>query len=107
LGMAVTFVLVTFIWAFFRSENIEKAITVLKQCFVYQFEASKNVQLSIQAICMLLLFVFWEVLIKNSRFDKYLKKQSVFVRWFAYIGLLCCILLFSGIQSFQFIYFQF
>ncbi len=106
-GAITTFILVTFIWVFFRAENIEKAMLVLKQCFTYTFDAKKDLLLSYQTIAMLMVLIFFEVSIYKSRFDTFIQNQNITIRWAVYILLTFCLLLFSGIQSYQFIYFQF
>lgn len=107
LSANVTFLLVTLIWVFFRAENITKALVVLKQCFTYAFEASKTLTIELKTVLMLTLFVCFEIAIINTRFDKFLKNKHLLVRWLVYFVFVFCLLLFSGIQSFQFIYFQF
>lgn len=107
IGAVITFVLVTLIWVFFRAENFDKAVMVLKQCFIYSFDAKSNLLISIQTISMLVVFLTFEISIYKSRFDLFLQKQKTGVRWVIYLLFAFSILLFSGIQSFQFIYFQF
>lgn len=103
----VTFIIITFIWVFFRAENLTQAIVVLKQSFTYSFDAVKSLTISLKTVTMLALFIGFEVAIINTRFDMFLKKKHAYFRWLVYLILTLCLLLFSGIQSFQFIYFQF
>lgn len=107
LGANITFVLVTLIWVFFRAENFDKAILVFKQCFTFGFDASLNLKISNELISMLAIFLILEIAIFNSRFDYFFKNLHPFFRWTIYIIILFSLFLFSGIQSFQFIYFQF
>ncbi len=107
LGIIFTFILTTFIWVFFRSPNLNIAKQVLLQSFQYSFEATKQVHISINQIAMVLLFIIVEFLLIKNRFDLFLQSKNTAIRWFFYIILSVSILLFSGIQSFQFIYFQF
>ena len=106
-GAIATFILVTFIWVFFRAENLVKAILVLKQCFTYTFDAKKELIFNYQTIAMLVVLILLEISIYKSRFDKFIQNQNITIRWSVYILLAFCLLLFSGIQSYQFIYFQF
>jgi len=106
LGANITFILVTLIWIFFRAENIDKVYLVLNQCIYFQLE-TKVLMPNIPTICMLTIFILLEIAIYNNRFDKFLKNKNTLVKWLIYISLVISILLFSGIQSFQFIYFQF
>ncbi len=107
LGAISTFTLVTFIWVFFRAESIEKAMEVLKQCFVYNFDAKKEVVVNSTTIAMVIVFLVFEIAVYKSRFDVFLQNKKTGIRWVIYILLAFCLLLFSGIQSYQFIYFQF
>ena len=107
IGAISTFLLVTLIWVFFRAENFDKALLVLKQCFTYTFEAKNDLLINIQTLAMLAIFIVFEIVIYKSRFDLFFQNQKTVIRWIIYILLAFCLLLFSGIQSFQFIYFQF
>lgn len=107
LGANITFILVTLIWVFFRAENFDKAILVLKQCVNLQSTAVKELVFNYETLAMLVLFIIFEIAIFKTRFDKFLQGNKIAIRWFVYIVLIMSILLFSGIQSFQFIYFQF
>jgi D-alanyl-lipoteichoic acid acyltransferase DltB (MBOAT superfamily) len=107
LGANITFILVTLIWVFFRAENFDKAFLVLKQCINFHANVTKTIMPSIPTIGMLIIFILLELAIYNNRFDTYLEKKNILIKWFIYLMLVICILLFSGIQNFQFIYFQF
>jgi D-alanyl-lipoteichoic acid acyltransferase DltB (MBOAT superfamily) len=106
-GGLITFLLVTLIWVLFRAENVDKAIAVFKQCFSYSLITKNQLTVNFETAFLFFLFLFFEILIYKSRFDFYIKELNVFIRWAVYTTLILCIILFSGIQSFQFIYFQF
>lgn len=106
-GIICTFLLTTFIWIFFRSPDLSIARQVFLQCLQYSFEATKQVNLPPGQLVMVTLFILLEILLIQNRFDVFLQHKSMPVRWICYIILSISILLFSGIQSFQFIYFQF
>lgn len=107
LGGILTFTLITLIWVLFRAENTDKAITVFKQCFSYTLIAQSHLSLHFETAIMFLIFIVFEKLLYQSRFDFYLKNLNIYIRWTVYTILILSIILFSGIQSFQFIYFQF
>lgn len=107
LGILFTFLLTTFIWVFFRSPNLTIAKQVLIQSYSYTLQATKNIQISYSILAMLIIFIALEILLINKRFDNYLHDKPILLRWLIYIILIVSITLFSGIYSFQFIYFQF
>ncbi len=102
-----TFFVVMLIWIFFRAYNVNQVLLVFKQLFFYDFEANKNVAIPLVSMAMFFLIVFIEFIIIQKRFDTWIESQSVAVRWFSYATLITCLLLFSGIKSYPFIYFQF
>ncbi len=102
-----TFLLVTFIWIFFRAENMDNAKGIIQGLF--QSAQPKDVPLDfrIWILIPVLLFFILEISIVKSRFDSWLQNRVVYARWFSYAVLIFCILLFSGIKSYEFIYFKF
>lgn len=107
LSMLVTFVVVVIIWVFFRAKDLTSSLAILKQSMSYGFEANKHLQVSWIPLLMLGIFVLLEIAIINSRFDNWLASKQISFRWAIYGVLILCLLLFSGIKSFPFIYFQF
>lgn len=106
-AIPITFILVSFIWIFFRAPNLAVALQALQQCFTYSLASVQHIQIPPTIAAMVVLFVALEVLTIHTRFDYFLQKRPLAIRWSIYTVLLLAILLFSGIQSFQFIYFQF
>ncbi len=102
-----TFLLVTFIWIFFRAENMDNAKGIIHGLF--QSAQPKDVPLDFRIWILIPVFLFFilEISIVKSRFDAWLQNRVVFTRWFSYAVLIFCILLFSGIKSYEFIYFKF
>lgn len=107
ISMLVTFVVVVIIWVFFRAKDLTNSLEILKQSMSYGFEANKHLEVSWIPLSMLGIFVLLEIAIINSRFDNWLVSKQVSFRWAIYSLLIVCLLLFSGIKSFPFIYFQF
>lgn len=101
-----TYLVVSFIWIFFRAESFDKAILIIKGLFsnfhLYG-EITKSLLPGIAAIAMIVL----EVILYEKRFDERVEKFRTPYRWLAYTLLLFCIMALSGIQKFTFIYFQF
>jgi len=107
ISMLVTFLLVVIIWVFFRAKDLTSSLAIMKQSISYGFEANKHLQVSWIPIAMLGIFVLLEAAIINSRFDNWLASKQISFRWTIYSVLVMCLLLFSGIKSIPFIYFQF
>jgi alginate O-acetyltransferase complex protein AlgI len=101
-----TFVLTSFIWIFFRAESFSKAKDVIKALF-------RNIRVGYSDISwgfpffFVALLIVGDLLIYNSRFDKYLSMRNISYRWAVYVILIFCLFALSGTQKFAFIYFQF
>ena len=107
LSMLLTFTVVVIIWVFFRAKDLKSSLSILKQSTGYGFEANIHLQVSWIPLFMLGLFILIEIAIINTRFDNWLASKKISIRWSIYIVLILCLLLFSGIKSIPFIYFQF
>ena len=107
LSMLLTFTVVVIIWVFFRAKDLKSSLSILKQSTGYGFEANIHLQVSWIPLFMLGLFILIEIAIINTRFDNWLASKKNSIRWSIYIVLILCLLLFSGIKSIPFIYFQF
>lgn len=102
-----TFLLVTFVWIFFRAESLEKAKLIIAGVFNNSVQEVSKLNFSNWILLPLILFVFIERFIINKRIDSWLTPKLVYPRWSFYFVLLLCIFLFSGIKSYPFIYFRF
>jgi D-alanyl-lipoteichoic acid acyltransferase DltB (MBOAT superfamily) len=102
-----TFLLVTFIWIFFRAENMTQAKNIINE--IYKTSPLKPEALTVKPWILIPFAVFFllEILIRNKRLDSWLNVKSVYFRWSLYFITLVCIMLFSGIKSYPFIYFRF
>lgn len=107
ISASFTFLLVTIVWVFFRSETFEKALMILNQCLHYTVNTSKTIEVGFNTLIPFLVFLIIEVLIFNKRFDHWISNMNSFLRWFCYFVLCIFIMLFSSIETFPFIYFQF
>jgi hypothetical protein len=105
--MLLTFTVVVIIWVFFRAKDLKSSLAILKQSTGYGFEANIHLQVSWIPLFMLGLFILIEIAIINTRFDNWLASKKISIRWSIYFVLILCLLLFSGIKSIPFIYFQF
>jgi len=107
LSMLVTFMVVVIIWVFFRAKDLTSSLAILKQSINYGFEAYKHLELSWIPLTMLGIFILFETAILDSRIDNWIASKHITFRWLIYGLLIMCLLLFSGIKSIPFIYFQF
>lgn len=102
-----TFILVTLIWVFFRSQSIPEALVIFKSLF-FNWEVH-NLKLNVpwSTIIFLITFIISDLLFYNTRFDKWIVRKPFVFRWSIYFFLLFSIIVFAGIENFPFIYFQF
>ena len=100
-----TFVLVQFAWIFFRGKSMDKAQEILRN-----ITSSRGVEkLSVEPIVLFLfvLFIIMDIVLYNKRFDRWVAKLSMPLRWGIYAILIFCITAFAGHINHPFIYFQF
>lgn len=102
-----TFILVSFIWIFFRSQTIQEAFNLLKYLLVNTSETLKSLDVKLFVWILLFSFILLDSLLSKKRFDKYINTQNGIIRWLIYTFLIASILMFSGVEDHQFIYFQF
>ncbi|MBL7917765.1 MAG: MBOAT family protein, partial [Bacteroidia bacterium] len=101
-----TFVLVSFIWIFFRAESFEKAKDIIK-AFLKNWNAPFNqIQLN-YALLFVLILIISDVLLYKSRIDHWLHVKKPVLRWSVYALLLFSLMGMSGMDNLPFIYFQF
>ncbi|MFK8038412.1 MAG: hypothetical protein AB8B74_08990 [Crocinitomicaceae bacterium] len=102
-----TFIIVTIIWVFFRSIDFNSALTMFKSA-IYNWNV-ENISLDIpwKTPILLIFFISTDLAFYNTRFDKWISKKPLAIRWTAYSFLVFSIIVFAGIENFPFIYFQF
>jgi D-alanyl-lipoteichoic acid acyltransferase DltB (MBOAT superfamily) len=107
-GFAIikNFVLVTLIWVLFRATNLRQLKTLF-QSIIHNFSVRDTFVVENKVWIFLLLFIFMDILLQNSRFDIWCSRRHPVVRWGIYALLLFSILVFSSVNNFPFIYFQF
>lgn len=101
-----TFVLVSFIWVFFRAETFEQASLVFKALFNNWHLSAQNLSYGLAWLFIAVLILF-DVFLYNSRFDRLMERAAMPLRWALYAVLLLCVLGMSGMDNLPFIYFQF
>ena len=107
IGGIKTFLLVTFIWIFFRAENMANAKQIMWRVFHSASGKMEPLNMKWWILIPFTIFFLTEVLIRKSRIDNWLGKKPIYLRWSFYFVMLMCIMLFSGIKSYPFIYFRF
>ena len=102
-----TFLIVTFIWVFFRSQHFGEAIEIFR--LIVDNPIINNTEHYVPYITwiMLLLFIVSDVILYNKRFDNWIGKRPIVIRWGVYSLLIFSIIVFAGVENFPFIYFQF
>ena len=106
LCMLKTFVLVTLFWVMFRATDFEH----LKAIFVTactNFHGGEQMSVKPGMWLYLGLFILSDIVLRNTRFDKWCDDKPLAVRWLIYAVLLFMVICCSSVANFPFIYFQF
>jgi D-alanyl-lipoteichoic acid acyltransferase DltB (MBOAT superfamily) len=102
-----TFVLVTLIWVFFRSQSFDQAIHIFSLLFNTDRVAKTTLIIPTSTWVFLIIFIVSDILLYNTRFDILVGKLPMVFRWLVYSVLIFSIIAFAGVENFPFIYFQF
>ena len=102
-----TFILVTLIWIFFRSQSFTDAINIFKLLYTHLHFEGKALNIPVIVWFWFALFVISDFFLYNKRFDTWVAKMPALGRWTVYSLLIFSIIAFSGVENFPFIYFQF
>lgn len=102
-----TFLLVTLLWVFFRSQSFEAAIGLMGRLFRNAPPEPQSLLIPMSTWIFLLLFIISDVLLYNRRFDSWAAALPFALRWVVYAVLVFGIIVFAGVENFPFIYFQF
>ena len=101
-----TFLLVTFIWVFFRSTSIDQSFQIFS-LMINNVGLADSFDIAPRIWIFLSLFIVSDLVLYDKRFDTWVGGKSLVVRWVLYIFLIFSIIVFSGVENFPFIYFQF
>jgi hypothetical protein len=109
----VTFHLVLFAWIFFRANNLNDALYVVKNIFVdiniHNF--FNTLVFGRNYFYLVLFFVFIvqlsDIFREKINLKKYFNNKNIFFRWAVYYAIIFLILLFGVFEKQEFIYFQF
>ena len=107
LRIILTFCIVSFLWIFFRLDNIHDAFYVIKKIFTDQGPLFFNSHILLVAFASIALLVIKELSEEFHWKLKLLENDKVIIRYATYVFLICFILLFGELDGSSFIYFQF
>lgn len=101
-----TFILVTLFWSLFRATSFKNISDIFTSLF-QNFGVEQHLDINPEIWIFLGLFILVDLLIYNTRFDNWCEKQPAVLRWIIYIILIFMIIVYSSVNNFPFIYFQF
>jgi len=101
-----TFLLVSFIWIFFRAESFAKAKQIISSMFNNWNIQAGNLYFG-YSVLFVALMMLSDVLFYKVRANEWLAAKTPALRWAVYSLLLFFLICLSGIESLPFIYFQF
>lgn len=101
-----TFVLVTLFWVMFRATDFEHLETIFVTAFS-NFDGGIQMSVKPKMWIFLALFILSDVVLRNTRFDRWCDDKPFAVRWLIYAVLLFLVLGCACVNNFPFIYFQF
>ena len=106
LNVAKTFVIVTLLWSVFRATSFGNLHDLFTALF-HNGAVANQLHVAPVAWISLILFVFLDILIRDSRFDVWCGRQKPLVRWCVYAFLIFAVIALSSVEQIPFIYFQF
>lgn len=106
LRTAAVFVVVTLLWSIFRAEGFWQ-IKQLAKAFVHNTRLHSMPDIQWVPILFLVVFIIVDILLRNTRFDRWCIRQHPVVRWAVCFILAFSTVAFASVETFPFIYFQF
>lgn len=100
------FLIVTFIWVFFRAESFEKAELMFKSLFA-NISVTNTIQVPYTLAGLLGVFILSDLVLYNKRIDTWTAQFGFPFRWAVYAVLIFFVMAMGGVQNYPFIYFQF
>ena len=101
-----TFIIVSFIWILFRATDIHQVKIIFKS-LINNLKITDNFSVEPKIWLFLGLFIIIDNLLFNTRFDFWCNNRNTIVRWSLYTVMIFLIIVFSSVNNFPFIYFQF
>ena len=106
LNMAKTFILVTLFWVMFRSSDFVQMKEMFTAMFT-NFDVTQQLSIDWHIWLYLGLFILSDIVLRDTRFDRWCDGKPIVLRWFIYAVLIFMIVVCSSVDNFPFIYFQF
>lgn len=100
-----TFVVVTLLWSIFRAPNFESLGNLYSA--LMQGGGEGHLHAGVATWAALAAFCLLDIVIRNTRFDAWCSKLPSVVRWIVYAVMIFAIVVFSSVEQYPFIYFQF
>lgn len=100
------FILVTLIWVLFRATSLQHIKDVAKAS-IANIGIEDSFVVEPKMWFFLAVFILFDVLIRKSRFDSWCSGVNGAIRWLVYAFMIFSIIVFSSVENFPFIYFQF
>lgn len=115
IGVVLTFVFFSFGLLFFRAKSFSDAWYVLGHLFLFSSAGAKDnslfsvftkagVYIPIFLVCLLWTIEYWD---RRLDLKQYIAARPVFLRWAIYYVVIISLVMFSGLEKTQFIYFKF
>jgi len=101
-----TFIIVSFIWILFRAPDFDQAGLIIRSLF-NNLTLPNALAIDNKVWIFLFFFIVLDIALYNNRFDRWCGKLSTSVRWSIYAVMIFSIIVFSSVENFPFIYFQF
>ena len=101
-----TFIIVSFIWILFRASNVSQ-VKIVCSSIINNLNVIDNFVIDPKIWLFLGLFIVIDIILFNNRFDFWCAKKHSIVRWSLYSVMVFSIIVFSSVNNFPFIYFQF
>lgn len=108
--MLITFTLTVLAWIFFRSETMEKSLSIFKSIFsgsLFTVPHYKNQILSLPCLLLIAFFLMIEWQGRERKYAIEVLRYSKPIRWSFYIFIILLLGLYSKTNETPFIYFQF
>lgn len=101
-----TFIFVTLFWVLFRATDFHHIQAIFTAAFT-QFGEGQQLAIDPKLWAFLALFIVSDFVLKDRRFDRWCDQVPLVPRWILYAVLVFCTIVFSSVNNFPFIYFQF
>ena len=105
LNVLKTFVIVTLLWSVFRAPSVDS----LGSLYSALISGRGTEHLTVGTVVWVALgvFVLLDIAVRHSRFDRWCGTLRMPLRWIVYAAMLFAIIVFSSVEQYPFIYFQF